>query len=125
MAKIISYTHRFQKQYRKKIRDPRWKHIFETQLPPEIDSSKRTPFDFITDCLINDDPIPRYFYPHALNGVSNIVQQIKRQLSDPSVTAIVLELHFDGHNGDHLLVYVPTDEVVFFVSIGTHSELFG
>ena len=38
----------------------------------------------------------------------------------------ILDLtHFDGHNGDRLLVYVPTGKTVFLAGIGTHSELFG
>ncbi|WP_353989844.1 hypothetical protein ABVF11_00435 [Pediococcus argentinicus] len=41
------------------------------------------------------------------------------------MTIIILELHFDSHNGDRLLVYVPTGKTVFLAGIGTHSELFG
>lgn len=125
MTRTIKFTHHFRKQYRKKFNDPKWNNVFFGKLPTEIDDLNRAPIRFIEDCLINDDPIPKYFYPHLLNGVSDIKQQIKRQLSDSSVTVVVVELHFDGHNGDHLLVYVSTTETVFLVNIGTHSELFG
>ncbi|MFD1455659.1 hypothetical protein ACFQ44_08235 [Levilactobacillus lanxiensis] len=36
----------------------------------------------------------------------------------------ILELHFDGHNGNHLLVYYDDDSLTYLVAIGTHSSLF-
>ena len=66
--------------------------------------------------IIEDKTIPDYFYPHALEGLKDLKKQIKRQLNDANMTIIILELHFDGHNGDHLLVYVPTDKTVCLLS---------
>ncbi|NRO76983.1 hypothetical protein IMAU10031_01874 [Lactobacillus helveticus] len=91
----------------------------------QTDYQKRSPWKYIIQRLIEDKTIPDYFYPHALEGLKDLKKQIKRQLNDANMTIIILELHFDGHNGDHLLVYVPTDKTVFLASIGTHSELFG
>ncbi|WP_225419709.1 type II toxin-antitoxin system YafQ family toxin [Lapidilactobacillus wuchangensis] len=36
-----------------------------------------------------------------------------------------MELHFDGHIGDHLLIYGQADEAVYLLAIGTHHNLFG
>jgi mRNA-degrading endonuclease YafQ of YafQ-DinJ toxin-antitoxin module len=66
-----------------------------------------------------------HFNSALYKGLKDLKKQIKRQLNDANMTIIILELHFDGHNGDHLLVYVPTDKTVFLAGIGTHSELFG
>lgn len=36
-----------------------------------------------------------------------------------------LDLHFDGHNGDHLLLFIRTNQnIIYLTGIGTHSELF-
>ena len=125
MAKVIKYTKAFKKQFKKRRQDPKWRSIFKSSLPQELDDQKRSPWKYIIQCLIEDKTIPDYFYPHALEGLKDLKKQIKRQLNDANMTIIILELYFDGHNGDHLLVYVPTDKTVFLAGIGTHSELFG
>ena len=125
MARVIKYTKTFKKQFKKRRQDPKWRSIFKSSLPQELDDQKRSPWKYIIQCLIEDKTIPDYFYPHALEGLKDLKKQIKRQLNDANMTIIILELYFDGHNGDHLLVYVPTDKTVFLAGIGTHSELFG
>lgn len=125
MTKVIKYTKNFKKQFKKRRQDPKWRSVFKSSLPQELDYQERSPWEFIIQCLIEDKTIPDYFYPHALEGLKDLKKQIKRQLNDANMTIIILELHFDGHNGDHLLVYVPTDKTVFLAGIGTHSELFG
>lgn len=36
-----------------------------------------------------------------------------------------LDLHFDGHNGDHLLLFIRTNQnIIYLTGRGTHSELF-
>ena len=59
-----------------------------------------------------------------MENLINIKKQVKKQLSDKRATVIILVFHFDGHSVDHLLVYAPTQETVFLIGIGTHSELF-
>lgn len=125
MTKAIKYTKTFKKQFKKRCQDPKWRSVFKSSLPQELDEQERSPWKFIIQCLIEDRTIPDYFYPHALEGLRDLKKQIKRQLNDANMTVIILELHFDGHNGDHLLVYVPTAKTVFLAGIGTHSELFG
>ena len=120
MDKAIKYTKIFKKQLKKRRQDPKWHSVFNGSLPQELDNQERNPWEFIIQCLIEDNKIPNYFHPHALENLINI----KKQLSDKRATVIILELHFDGHSGDHLLVYAPTQETVFLIGIGTHSELF-
>ena len=118
MARVIKYTKAFKKQFKKRRQDPKWRSIFKSSLPQELDDQKRSPWKYIIQCLclIEDKTIPDYFYPHALEGLKDLKKQIKRQLNDANMTIIILELHFDGHNGDHLLVYVPTDKTVCLLS---------
>lgn len=99
--------------------------MFNLTLSQDLDAQGRSPWEFITQCLIEDNTIPDYFYPHTLEGLKYLKKQIKQQLNYAKTTVNILELHFDGHSGDHLLVYVSTDKTVFLVGIGTHSELFG
>lgn len=125
MTKVIKYTKNLKKQFKKRRQDPKWRSVFKSSLPQELDYQERSPWEFIIQCLIEDKTIPDYFYPHALEGLKDLKKQIKRQLNNANMTVIILELHFDGRNGDHLLVYVPTGKTVFLAGIGTHSELFG
>lgn len=125
MTKAIKYTKTFKKQFKKRRQDPKWRSVFKSSLPQELDDQERSPWKFIIQCLIEDKTIPDYFYPHALEGLKDLKKQIKRQLNDANMTIIILELHFNGHNGDRLLVYVPTGKTIFLAGIGTHSELFG
>lgn len=125
MAKAIKFTKTFKKQFKKRKKDPKWHSVFNLTLSQDLDAQGRSPWEFITQCLIEDNTIPDYFYPHTLEGLKDLKKQIKQQLNYAKTTVNILELHFDGHSGDHLLVYVSTDKTVFLVGIGTHSELFG
>lgn len=73
-----------------------------------------------------DKTISSYFYEHPLVLSKRQKQSIKKRLGNLSVVKITgLDLHFDGHNGNHLLLYVRTDEqIIFLIGIGTHSDLF-
>ena len=53
-----------------------------------------------------------------------MIQQLKKRVPGQNIKFKVLELHFDGHNGDHLLVYAQILDQVYLVAIGTHSDLF-
>ena len=90
--------------------------LIKESFKPRLIIQKRSPWKYIIQRLIEDKTIPDYFYPHALEGLKDLKKQIKRQLNDANMTIIILELHFDGHNGDHLLVYVPTDKTVCLLS---------
>lgn len=125
MTKDIKYTKNFKKRFKKKQHDPEWRVVFKKSLPQSLDTQERSPWEFIIHCLIENKKIPEYFYPHSLEGLKDLKKQIKHQLNDSKMTVVILELHFDGHSGDRLLVYVSTKEKVFLVGIGTHSELFG
>lgn len=50
----------------------------------------------------------------------------KKRLSNSDNLKITgLDLHFDGHNGDHLLLYAKTNQqIIYLVGIGSHSDLF-
>lgn len=53
------------------------------------------------------------------------IQQIKQRLGENQVNVQEMDHNFDGHSGDHLLVYARTDAgLVYFIGIGSHSELF-
>lgn len=125
MAKAIKFTKTFKKQFKKRKKDPKWRSVFNLTLSQELDAQGRSPWELITQCLIEDNTIPDYFYPHTLEGLKDLKKQIKQQLNYAKTTVNILELYFDGHSGDHLLIYVSTDKTVFLVGIGTHSELFG
>ncbi|WP_171770531.1 hypothetical protein [Oenococcus oeni] len=53
-----------------------------------------------------------------------MTQKLKKRVTGQDAKFKILELHFDGHNGDHLLVYAQIVDRVYLVSIGTHSDLF-
>ena len=80
----------------------------------------------VINCFLNDEPIPDYFYEHSITLTAQQKSQIKNRLGSLSQVEIKgLDLHFDGHNGDHLLLYIRTNqEIVYLVGIGTHSDLF-
>lgn len=68
MARVIKYTKAFKKQLKKRRQDPKWRSIFKSSLPQELDDQKRSPWKYIIQCLIEDKTIPDYFYPHTLEG---------------------------------------------------------
>lgn len=55
-----------------------------------------------------------------------LIHQLKTRISENHSKIRVMELHLDGHRGDHLLVYAktPTQNAVYLIDIGTHSDLF-
>ncbi|GEM_PF-1783708 len=124
MSKIIP-TNRFKKQYKKIKKNPRWRKIFQDTVV--FDKNHRSAWRYVMDCFINDQPIPEYFYEHPITLTSQQKQLIKNRLGDLSEIDIRgLDLHFDGHNGDHLLLYVRTNRsIIYLIGIGTHSDLFG
>lgn len=125
MTKQIKYRKNFKKQIKKILHNSSWQRVFQVSLPKEIDKKQRPPFDFIVYCLANNAPIPEYFYVHSLLGYSRTIGEIKRQIGKSKLDIKILELHFDGHTGDHLLIYADSPDMVVLIAIGTHSELFG
>lgn len=78
------------------------------------------------DCFLEHREIPAYFYPYILTINQALKKQLKQKFNLSEHQKIsVLELHFDGHNGDHLLVYYDNNHVTYLIAIGTHSDLFG
>ena len=75
---------------------------------------------------MNDQEIPDYFYEHPINLTKRQRQEIRNRfgsLADLKIRG--LDLHFDGHNGDHLLLYIRTNKgLIYLTGIGTHSDLF-
>ncbi|WP_241689913.1 hypothetical protein, partial [Ligilactobacillus salivarius] len=59
--------------------DPKWRSIFKSSLPQELDDQKRSPWKYIIQCLIEDKTIPDYFYPHTLEGVTMKKQETTRK----------------------------------------------
>lgn len=123
MSSIIPTNH-FKKQHKKVKKNPRWHAIFEGKVP--FDRDDRSPWEYVIDCLLDDQPIPKYFYEHSITLTNQQRQNIKRRLGSLINLDIKgLDLHFDGHNGDHLLLYVRTNQdIIYLIGIGTHSDLF-
>lgn len=123
MSKIIPTNH-FKKQRKKVKKNPRWHSIFHGEVP--FPDDHRSPWKYVISRFLNDEPIPDYFYEHSITLTAQQKSQIKNRLGSLSQVEIKgLDLHFDGHNGDHLLLYIRTNqEIVYLVGIGTHSDLF-
>lgn len=119
----VLFTSAFKKSYKKIKKNPRWKPIFKGEVPFE-DKLHRSPWDYVLDCFYDDIPIPEYFYEHNITLTAKKVKEIKQRLNNKNIEVQGLDLHFDGHNGDHLLIYARTMERVYLVDIGTHSDLF-
>ena len=79
MARVIKYTKAFKKQFKKRRQDPKWRSIFKSSLPQELDDQKRNPWKYIIQCLIENKTIPDYFYPHTLEGVTMEKQETIRK----------------------------------------------
>ena len=43
MARVIKYTKAFKKTVQKAAQDPKWRSIFKSSLPQELDDQKRSP----------------------------------------------------------------------------------
>jgi probable replication associated protein len=123
MSKVIP-TSRFKKQYKKVKRNSHWNKAFNGKVPFEGDN--RSPWDYVIDCFLNDEEIPEYFYEHPITLTKQQRQEIKNRFNDSLNLEIEgLDLHFDGHNGDHLLIYVRTSKkIIYLTRIGTHSDIF-
>lgn len=128
MTNIIKYSSKFKRHYKRVLKGPRWQKIFYDNLPLEITRTEQkfTPFDFIITCLERDIPIPKYFYVHPITLPKKMVQRLKSAFGHTYTKIACLDLHFDGHNGDHLLIYATNADanLVYLLEIGTHSELF-
>lgn len=120
----IKYTSGFKKSYKRVKRSPRWQPIFKK--PSAYEGTELTSWRFVLECFENNTPIPKYFYEHQLTPPKALVKQLKQATKNP-VEIHVLDLHLDGHNGDHLLIYSrnATDRIVTLINIGTHSDIFG
>ena len=123
MSKVIPTNH-FKKQRKKVKKNPRWHSIFHGEVP--FPDDHRSPWEYVINCFLNDEPIPDYFYEHSITLTAQQKSQIKNRLGSLSHVEIKgLDLHFDGNNGDNLLEYIRTNQgIVYLVGIGTHSDLF-
>ena len=123
MSKIIP-TGRFKKQRKKVKKNPRWHNIFYGEVPFENDH--RSHWKYVIEWFLNDQESPDYFYEHPINLTKQQRQELKNRfgsLADLKIRG--LDLHFDGHNGDHLLLYIRTNkDMIYLTGIGTHSDLF-
>lgn|SRR5699024_7870551 len=121
MSEVIP-TSSFKKQFKKVKNNPRWKKIFNGNLP----FSNKSSWDYVISFFLNDTELPGYFYEHKITLTKQVKKQIKQRLKNENIEVAGLDLHFDGHNGDHLLIYcrIPEEKLVYLLAIGTHSELF-
>lgn len=117
-------TSAFKKMYKKVKKNPRWQPIFNGQVPFEHD--ERSPWDYVVDHFLQDLPLPDYFYEHPITLSNQQKKELKKRLGNIDNLKITgLDLHFDGHNGDHLLLYAKTNQqIIYLVGIGSHSDLF-
>ncbi|AKP65190.1 hypothetical protein [Levilactobacillus koreensis] len=76
--------------------------------------------------FLDEQHIPSYFYEHAVHANSQLIHRLNVKYPQENLRLSVMELHFDGHNGDHLLVYikVPSKHEVYLIDIGSHAEIF-
>lgn len=110
--------------YKKVKKNPRWQPILNGRVPFEHD--ERSPWDYVVDHFLQDLPLPDYFYEHPITLSNQQKKELKKRLSNIDNLKITgLDLHFDGHNGDHLLLYAKTNQqIIYLVGIGSHSDLF-
>lgn len=121
---VIKYTSGFKKSYKRVKKSSRWQPIFNQ--PSAFQGTELSSWLFVLTCFRNNTPIPEYFYEHQLTPPRDLVKQLKRTAKN-KVEIHVLDLHLDGHNGDHLLIFSRNvlDQTVTLINIGTHSDLFG
>lgn len=122
----IYYTTHFKKQYKRVCKSTRWKPIFSVSVP--IDGVDQPPWHYVINCLLQDLPIPDYFYEHPIVLTKLQQKSLRQRLGSKKLNIKIygLDLHLDGHNGDHLLLFARTNqEKTYLLGIGTHSELFG
>ena len=63
MSKVIPTNH-FKKQHKKVKKNPRWHSIFHGEVP--FPDDHRSPWEYVINCFLNDEPIPDYFYEHSI-----------------------------------------------------------
>ncbi len=127
MSKIVP-TSKFKKQFKKVKKNPRWRKIFYGSLPFD----NYSPWQYVINCFINDQPLDDYFYEHSITLNNKQKKEIKKRIDNSLGSESLairdikaLDLHFDGHNGDHLLIYIRTQyKLIYLIQIGSHSELF-
>lgn len=119
----IAVTSRFKKEYKAVRKNARWRPIFQKEVS-FADAKHRSTWDYVLDCFYQDRPLPAYFDEHSITLPRKKAKQIKKRSKDHVVTVRGLDLHFDGHNGGHLLIYARVGSTVYLLNIGCHSELF-
>lgn len=103
MSKVIPTT-RFKKQYKKVKKNSLWHNVFCGEVP--FEDSHHSPWEYVINCFLTDQEIPEYFYEHPITLTKQQRQEIKKRLRNLNKLKIKgRDLHFDGHNGDHLLLY--------------------
>lgn len=123
MSRIIPIS-AFKKQLKKVKKNPRWNPIFNGQVP--FPNDNRSPWKYVMDHFLSDEPLDEYFYEHSITLTNQQLKNIKRRLGNmKDIQILGLDLHFDGHNGDHLLLYVRTNQnIIYLTAIGSHSDVF-
>lgn len=120
----IAFTSEFKRQYKKVSRGAQWRKVFNRTLPKEIDAEERTPWEYIKNCFTNNEPIDDYFYPHRIETDKHAAKLLKNVEAQTGLKDLKVSwLHFDGHNGNHLLEYVVTPSLIYLSRIGTHNDL--
>lgn len=114
----------FKKMYKKVKKNPRWQPIFFTMGMDKFPLNMMN--DYVVDHFLQDLPLPDYFYEHLIILSNQQKKELKKRLGNIDNLKITgLDLHFDGHNGDHLLLYAKTNQqIIYLVGIGSHSDLF-
>ena len=109
----IKFTNTFKKQYKKVKKNPRWKPIFLGTTP--FKENNCSPWDYVMNCFLKDLPVPKYFYEHSITLPKSKIKEIKQRVGNTCGVKIeALDLHFDGHNGDHLLIYAKTNQQIIY-----------
>lgn len=75
MSKIVP-TSKFKKQFKKVRKNPRWHNIFYGSLP----FNKLSPWEYVVDCFLNDQPLDDYFYEHPITLNNKQKKEIKKEL---------------------------------------------
>lgn len=123
MTHKIYFTANFKRQYKKVRKNRRWQPMFDGVVP--LEGQNRSAWDYILDSFEKRIPLPDYFYVHPLHVPKDLIQRLKRDFGlNHHATIKILELHMDGHNGNHLLVYYDNEQFTVLLAIGTHSDLF-
>lgn len=71
----IKATKKFKQQFKRVRRDSRWRPIFYGTVPFD---EQHSPWEFITQCFLQNKAIPDYFYPHLLSLSKKEQQSLKK-----------------------------------------------